>query len=145
MKKGITLASESIVVIILAVIVLAALLAFLSSVSGPTQDEVRLRLRQAQQCRSYVEANGKCERSADSRVDSDLKRDLVTTCTSLKYARCTGSDSIACVIECCSGYCPARPKCEDLGGSCASRCNTELNAECSGGQRCCAVATTTRS
>lgn len=99
--KGVSLAIETVVFIILAVLVLTILLFFFTSQSGPAQQEISLQRQRAEICGRIATADPKCE-TFTGVFGMDK---LITTCAGLKL--CTaGQDNEACVKKCCTIFCP---------------------------------------
>jgi hypothetical protein len=109
MTKGIALATDTIVYIILAVTVLAVLLWFFTSNAGPVEtrvDNERLRIDLCGQATRFdPNCDGKADNQADQtaldRILSTGTNNLVKICKNLNIA-CSGSD---CAKKCCM-VCP---------------------------------------
>ena len=132
MKKGISLAIDTTIIIILAVVVLAVLIGIFFLVAGPTQDEFKARLTQSQVCGAYrnvdIDCDGK-EYSNYAKDNENLLKELATACTTLKISGCSGTADIRCIKACCPGCGAAKAKCEsEISNSVCRRlpggCNT---------------------
>ncbi|MBI2172918.1 MAG: hypothetical protein HYT73_01760 [Candidatus Aenigmarchaeota archaeon] len=102
--KGVSLAIETVVFIILAVLVLTILLFFFTSQSGPAQQEISLQRQRAEICGRIATADPKCE-NFNGITSSDLNDLTDKVCVGIKL--CTaGEDDAACVKKCCTIFCP---------------------------------------
>ena len=114
MKKGIAIAMETIVYIILAVLVLAILLYFLTSQAGPAQSEAELQLARAELCLDYTAYDSTCENpnkipsNAVTKKNKNLLAELFRVCKAISGTRCSGQLTPACIQTCCF-VCPTRP------------------------------------
>ena len=112
MKKGIALAMETIVYLILAVLVLAILLYFLTSQAGPAQNQAELLQKSAQLCSDYIKADSTCSNINGVKIlAGKTVSDLLDKCRKLNTAGCSlGGNDQECVQRCCSTYgCIAPP------------------------------------
>lgn len=102
--KGISIAIETVIYIILAVLVLTILLFFFTSQSGPAQQEISLQRERNELCGRIATAEPKCEdlTGVNGNELSRLKTDICTTALKL----CTGGeDDKVCIKKCCI-FCP---------------------------------------
>ncbi len=113
--KGIAIAMETIVYIILAVLVLAILLFFLTSQTRPIEDRVKLLQDSARYCASYIQVDSTCGNignvdNSNVAGGSKLVSDLITTCGKLGTLGCgtIGGDRQTCIQRCCT-VCPVKP------------------------------------
>ena len=108
--KGVSLAIETIIILILAVSVLTVLLFFLRSQVGPAQDTATLLREQTSACSAYVGADPACTDATDATQESRTK--LATACKGLyrqggSYSACSGgSPTPECIKACCRSFCP---------------------------------------
>lgn len=116
LRKGIAIATDTIIYIILGVTVLTVLLFFLTTNYAPVEDRVKLERDRAQFCDSYVRIDPDCDGRADtgergvgdqSSLDS-VKSKLDPVCTKLNVpAKCTGGGT-TCLISNCCAVCPRK-------------------------------------
>jgi hypothetical protein len=99
--KGVSIAIETVIFIILAVLVLTLLLFFFTSQSGPAQQQINLQRERNEICGLLVTKHPKCDSTADI-VAEDIAK-LRKACDLLKI--CTGGDNEACFKKCCI-FCP---------------------------------------
>ncbi len=109
--KGISIAIETIIYLILAITVLSVLLFFFLSQAGPSQDQFRLEADRTRYCGSYVSKDFACKGENGQPVDG-LQTGLVdkirTTCTELNrrfnFNYCTKEGTttdLECIRDCC--------------------------------------------
>lgn len=114
MKKGAALAIETTVLLVLAVVVLATLLfMFFGIAKDPT---VQIELKRTSACRAYAAQHPKCDSPS---ADQDTLTKLGEACKGLSgYSACAGSTSasLACILQCCSMFCPGSAECGDAFG-----------------------------
>jgi len=116
--KGIALAIETIVFIILAVTVLSVLLFFFTSTGGQAQHEFELQQQRQMYCGRYANIDTACEQSGfDKVVQHDVPLNakdkilpnILDACSKLRISpQHCGSISLACVQACCI-QCPIKP------------------------------------
>jgi hypothetical protein len=105
--KGIAIAMETIVYIILAVLVLAVLLYFLTSQANPVQQTAQLERERAQLCSQYVSYDRTCSditkaSGAKTGDNKDLVSELLETCGKIPSASAPiGYTSIQKIQRCC--------------------------------------------
>ena len=98
--KGISLSIETIVILILAVIILAALLIFISPIFTETQSGTTNELKRARLCDAYVQEDPKC--NGVGSVDSQITTDLKNVCENLgKCDSLSGVSGADCARDCC--------------------------------------------
>ena len=100
--KGVSLSIETIVILILAVIVLGALLIFVSPVFNEGQSRTSNELKRTRLCDAYVQDDPKCD--GDQDVDAQIMQDLEETCRNL--GKCESLSGKDCARDCCI-VCPA--------------------------------------
>ncbi len=113
--KGISLAIETIIVVILAVTVLTVLLYFFRSTQGPVEDTLKLIQKQTNACSAYTSFDSRC--SDISKVQNqDVLKNIADACKGLNrqrgdYPACAGQSTadIQCVKQCCKTFCPTTP------------------------------------
>jgi len=117
--KGMSLALETIVVLILSITVLTVLSFFFNKQFGEGATTIDLLSGQREACSAYVAQNQKCSAAGHSLVKNDVLvklnyycgkignyRDcLATTCTD--PSKCTKIVDDSCASQCCKLYCPA--------------------------------------
>ena len=103
--KGVSIAMETIIYIILAVTVLTVLLFFFTSQAGPTQTRVELENKRAQLCGQYAQADFQCD--SPQKANPKTVSDLVSTCKSLDVPECP-TNAVNCIQRCCI-TCPKKP------------------------------------
>ena len=125
--KGISLALETIIVLILAITVLTVLSFFFTKQFGQGQTTIELLNGQREACSAYVRQNSKCTSETHRSVDTSNKdnvlgkltyycgrleghTDCPNKCRDADPAKCKDKASYNCVIQCCSLYCPAGSK-----------------------------------
>lgn len=103
---------ETVVYLILAVLVMAILLYFLTSQTRPVEDITRWEREAAQYCTSYVIKDPECTRTSVVGATKDgaaVVKSIVETCTKLKRLGCIlGGNPQTCIQSCCLG-CRTRP------------------------------------
>ena len=146
MKKGISLAIDTTIIIILAVVVLAVLIGIFFMAVGPTQTEIGARLKQTQACNTYRGFDADCDGKEynDYIKNSDnekLLKELGTACSTLKASGCyPNTASRNCVFACCTG---CQNECTKRGGGCLGGCPDNLripegDVSCGGlNPKCC--------
>jgi hypothetical protein len=115
--KGMALPMETIVILVLAIIVFAAVLAFFLGIFPGASNEVRLEADRNRLCGRYATTYPDCDNLGEE--SEGLREELAGVCAELGYSYCyKGSPAgISCVIQCCSVYCQGN-LCEDEGGEC---------------------------
>ena len=106
--KGVSLSIETIVILILAVIVLAAMLVFFSGTTNPAADTLRATRMQTESCAAYVRKDPDCTDIGINDVPPDVKQKIAEACNILQgYDECRGQPptNIACVRSCCKTFC----------------------------------------
>ncbi len=108
--KGISIAIETIIYLILAITVLSVLLFFFLSQAGPSQDQFKLEADRSRYCGSYVSKDLTCA-GKDGGPVSGLQPGLVEkikkTCLELNrrfnFAYCQGDKArdLECIRDCC--------------------------------------------
>ena len=117
--KGISLAIETIIILILAVTVLSVLLFFFRENVNPAQDTVKYMQMQTNACSGYVSYNPRCvneellDNTARTELDStEIKARIGEACKALNkirgnYPACSGgSGDMTCIRQCCKTFCP---------------------------------------
>lgn len=100
--KGVSLAIETIIFIILAVTVLSVLLLFFTTVGTPPQNAIELEQKRVTMCGEYIRIWPHCDQ-LDNRFSNAAI--LANVCGKLKAANCDGTASSNCFAECCKTYC----------------------------------------
>lgn len=110
--KGISIAMETIVYVILAVMVLSVLLFFFTSMGGQSQNEVQMRSKAIQACGIYTTYDTKCE--STSKLPTNIQnreqilKDIGEACKFLRYDQCNADTAtIECIKNCCIN-CPGQ-------------------------------------
>ncbi|MFC2143446.1 hypothetical protein ACFLQN_03535 [Candidatus Aenigmatarchaeota archaeon] len=125
--KGISLAIETIIVVILAVTVLTVMLFFFRSQTSPAQETLELINRQTSGCSGYIFYDYRCNNNIDTELRADLLESgilekIAKSCAGLyikegSYPRCAGkatvspanSDDLQCIQQCCRTFCQTGP------------------------------------
>ena len=107
--KGISLAIETIIVLIIAVTVLTVLLMALNMQGGPVFDRLKLERERTDKCGTYAfKDGGKC--------DTEPTPELVEICKKLDVKICgiaiDTNIAINCGRECCKLNCMSKPETE---------------------------------
>ncbi len=100
--KGISIAMETIVYIILAVLVLTILLYFFTSQAGPAQDRTRLEEQRSNLCGLYSQQDVNCNNM--NAVDASTRTSLLGVCGKLTEPSCAAGqnyDAQKCIQNCC--------------------------------------------
>lgn len=105
--KGISLAIETIIFVILAVIVLTVLLLFFTGTAGEAEDRIKLEQERTRLCEQYVQADRACNDPAALSGFGDRSK-LGDTCSKLNIIGCSSSPELECVQRCCI-FCTTRP------------------------------------
>lgn len=137
-SKGMSLAIETVILIILAVLVLAVLIFFFMNFFGGGESEIARENKKRDNCLAYARTNPKCVSALNSRVSSSVRTALEDVCKKMSFSECENTPlGIPCVRQCCKEYCSGGAnRCkEDLGGSnCGKSCSSgeipEGNADC---------------
>src|SRR3989338_6783104 len=107
--KGVSLAIETIIYLILAVLVLMVLITFFLTQAGPAQDQYTLEAKRNSLCGAYVTNDFSCAGSGGNPVSSispSVVQNIATTCAELNRRfgsayRCTaGSTSCSAGLDC---------------------------------------------
>jgi hypothetical protein len=110
--KGISIAMETIVYVILAVMVLSVLLFFFTSLGGDSQRRVQMEQQRLQACGQYTMYDVKCE-SIDKfptniHNRNDVLKSIGEACKFLQYDQCNAETAtIECIKNCCMN-CPGQ-------------------------------------
>ena len=119
--KGVSLAIETIIYLILAILVLTVLLTFFLTQAGPAQDQYTLEAKPNSLCGAYVSRDFACTGSAGSPktgeggVAPKTVEDIGKTCSELNrrfgFAYCCsgGPANLKCIQSCCI-TCPNKPE-----------------------------------
>jgi hypothetical protein len=108
--KGIAIAMETIVYIILAVLVLGILIYFLTSQAGPVIRDSELQQKRAEYCSEYISHDPNCDNPNSESVKNVITVDgkgnlvnLLTTqvCPKIPGAGCSLTDAKTCIQNCC--------------------------------------------
>jgi hypothetical protein len=108
--KGVSLAIETIVYIILAVLVLTVLLYFFMSQATPGDERVRLERTRIEKCGEYARYDNKCNDISSTGVNpivNSLSNDI---CKKLTIRNCPGvgeEEKKNCIRYCCAELCPS--------------------------------------
>lgn len=103
-SKGMAIATDTVIYIILAVVVLTVLLFWFNSEAGRAQNAVELRNKQSALCSQYTGVDPTCEGIGGDRPKGFAGTpELIKVCKDLKsYNNCnTGSNQLYCIQECC--------------------------------------------
>ena len=94
--KGISLTIESIVIIVLALLVLAALFLFFGGIFTPSKDNIYNTAEHARWCKEYISLHPDCE--GDSRIQG-------TNIQTKLDALCTNFEGANKYRDCCASFC----------------------------------------
>ncbi|MBI4896186.1 MAG: hypothetical protein HY832_01425 [Candidatus Aenigmarchaeota archaeon] len=100
--KGISIAIETIVYIILAVTVLSILLFFFTSQAGPSRRDLDYQRIRNQYCGVYANQNPTCDQAKDAKLTDEITK-IKDACKNLKI--CTTQPDHECILNCCI-FCP---------------------------------------
>jgi hypothetical protein len=108
--KGISMAIETIIYIILAVTVLTVLLLFFTKTGGDSQTQVELQAKRNIYCSTYTSADPMCARQGTYANGKEIfsgteKTKFSDVCVKLKAAGCPGDK---CFASCCALFCPKK-------------------------------------
>jgi hypothetical protein len=104
--KGISLAIETIIFIILAVTVLSVLLLFFTKTGGSSQTRVELEANRNIYCGNYISGDLQCKTDGKSITVLDTKK-FSETCGKLGVKGCPAI-SPECFSACCGIVCPKK-------------------------------------
>lgn len=102
--KGVSLAIETIIYIILAVLALSILILFFTTVGGDSQQTIKDEARRSVLCGEYKTFSPGCGDPAGF----DEKDELQSVCNKLKAKDCN-SPTKECFQNCCNILCPKLP------------------------------------
>lgn len=116
-RKGMSLTTEAIVMLVLAAVVLVSLLAFFGSTFTPAKDEAKKTFEQARWCGEYVRYDSDCSGGSDlsNRVDgnkyNDIRIGLEAACKSLGITGIFNPPDVIGVqlYKCCESFCGGKP------------------------------------
>jgi len=115
MKKGVSLAIETIIVIALGVTILMVLSTWLLSQQGPTQKIIDETLEHRTACANYVSIDRSCnnlDRIDEAENGNEILNKVIDICQKVNNGfylyDCQGSD-LNCVKACCKDFCPYSP------------------------------------
>ena len=116
--KGVSIAIETIIYLILAITVLSVLLFFFLTQAGPAQDQYTLEAKRQASCGAYTSVDFSCNgvngqpKTGQGGVQQKVLDDIGKSCSELSkrfgfaYA-CQGSADLPCIKSCCI-TCPNR-------------------------------------
>ena len=110
--KGMAIAIETVIYLILGVTVLSIALFFFLTQAGPAQDQFKLESDRNKFCGSYVSIDFECkgdgQGGVNQRASADVLAGIGKACGELKrrngfsYTDCTGSTAnLNCIKQCC--------------------------------------------
>ena len=107
--KGIAIAIETVVYLILAVTVLSVALFFFLSQAGPAQDQYTLEAKRDRYCMTYVSLDFSCAGKDGKPVDganAELLGNIGSACSEMKRRfgfpyECGSSADLKCIQQCC--------------------------------------------
>ena len=116
--KGVSIAIETIVYLILAITVLSVLLLFFLTQAGPAQDQYTLESKRQSACGAYVSVDFACNgvggqpKTGPGGVQNKVLTDIGTACSELNKRfsfayKCDGAANLECIKSCCI-TCPNR-------------------------------------
>ncbi len=107
--KGISLAIETVVILIIAIVILGILTYFLIGQSLPGLDKIKMQQDAAALCASYVQIDTDCSGTSTEINKFSDKTAFAKLCKDLGHASCSGILNEACLKQCCSTLCPKSP------------------------------------
>lgn len=111
--KGISLAIETIIYLILAITVLSILLLFFLTQAGPAQDQYTLQAKRDRFCGTYTSLDFGCKGRSEGGtvqpvpVGTEVLNGIRSACVEMKrrfgypYSNCDTSDYLKCIQQCC--------------------------------------------
>ncbi|MEK6888297.1 MAG: hypothetical protein AABX14_05115 [Candidatus Aenigmatarchaeota archaeon] len=106
--KGISMAIETIIYLILAILVLSVLLLFFLSQATPPQDQFALEAKRNSACGAYTIRDFRCAGKDNNPFPSgDIPTKIQTACQELTrrfnggYDDCESGPSLKCIQQCC--------------------------------------------
>jgi hypothetical protein len=102
MRKGISLATDTIIYIILAVLVLTVLLFFFTKNAGEADRTVDAQMDRNRYCSEYIQIDRQCDGKAELDNENALqtiKPKISAACGELKIQGCPGD--LKCIQNCC--------------------------------------------
>ncbi|RLI97279.1 MAG: hypothetical protein DRO96_00945 [Candidatus Aenigmatarchaeota archaeon] len=103
MEKGLSLAINQLILLIIAVVVLLVALGIIYG-QMPNINEIKANQQRISLCNAYVKSDPKCE-DVDQ-VEDEVTEKLANVCQQLRYPGCSGSLTVECVKKCCDIACP---------------------------------------
>lgn len=105
--KGISLAIETVVILIIAVVILGILSYMLISGTLPGVNNLKLQQNIQQYCGLYVQLDPTCANTKNQITTfGDSAATLAGFCKTIGYSSCTGTPlTITCVKQCCAAMC----------------------------------------
>lgn len=147
--KGISLAIDTTIIIILAVVVLAVLIGIFFLTSGPFGTNIQAELTRNSNCNAYRNVDIDCDGKEyndfvkDSNNENMLK-ELATACNTLKVSGCSGTASLQCIQACCTACGKTTTTISTEAKTCEGRCvpgdscpTGFASGSCPSGSVCC--------
>ncbi|MBI4163128.1 MAG: hypothetical protein HY513_05580 [Candidatus Aenigmarchaeota archaeon] len=98
--KGVAIAMETVIYLILAVTVLTVLLYFFTSQANPAQNRLELYRQQQDGCLAFAKQQKSCQE-----IDFPQKAQLEKTCRQLSEFQSCTTGGLNCLRECCRTFC----------------------------------------
>jgi hypothetical protein len=107
--KGMSLPLETVVLLILAAVVLAALLGFFLGTFTPAQSKIDILKKQSSLCQQIFSADPACDASKPgvAALANKLKSEVCGKPTDGPICSSKGSSDPYCIKGCCSIFCPS--------------------------------------
>ena len=102
--KGMSLAIEAVIIMIIAVSVLTVLMMIFRAEAGEVEDILELRRQQVILCGQYVEYAGADVCDSDTATGFTNGVDLKIVCVKLKYDACSRGTNLDCFKVCCNNF-----------------------------------------
>lgn len=106
--KGMSLPLETVVLLILAAVVLAALLGFFLGTFTPAQSKIDILKKQSSLCQQIFSADSQCKYAgAVIPLAAKLRSEVCGKPTDGPICSSKGADDPYCIKGCCSIFCPS--------------------------------------
>ncbi|HLD38738.1 MAG TPA: hypothetical protein VJB05_00300 [archaeon] len=106
--KGISMAIETIIYLILAILVLSVLLLFFLSQATPPQDQFALEAKRNSACAAYTTQDFRCVgENGQPLIGGTIITNIQTSCNELTrrfnggYDKCESGSLLECIKQCC--------------------------------------------
>ncbi len=104
-RKGVALATQTVVLLVLAAIVLGSILIFFMNIFNPQEKGFATVAEQTTLCQAQIRFDPKCKTPLPIPTGTPQKG-LIDVCKSLNYEKCQGSPTPElCIQQCCANFC----------------------------------------